>query len=144
MDKIKYIITDPCYLMTNKLWSKCCENISDLSMRIAEILTINTGSIAYVSETGYGDWSNQLKGNCIQDRFFADTGMVCVCKLTPEIEKICKSHGCAFKNGSAIIETEGNVNVVFDTSNPEWTVIHINDDKEKWSSLEYDDDEFFS
>ena len=137
----RYIITDPCYLLDDDVWQKCCKAAERpdhswddelFATKVANELTKMTGQKAWASETGFGDWSNTMCGNnvkIIQSYFVADSGMVSVCVLTPEIE----AHG--FDYFGAIIECEGDVTVNFDKEDSNWTVVYIKDAVDCFHSL---------
>lgn len=121
----KYVITDPCYIVDEKTWDKCLKDFPNFPKLIAEHLTKLTKENAYASDTGFGDWSNALfdsKG-CI-GYFGADSGMVSVCKYTKKVAERLSgiSAGCY-----CVFEADGPLDVVFDTSNKQWTVVNIKD-----------------
>lgn len=133
----KFIITDPCYLVSDlDIWDALCDIIQDISMIEAEkFLTQYLGTPVRIASTGYGDWSNDIHGkNVIKPTFFADAGLVCVAELTSLVDRehdaifgypiSDRPHGVA---GVAVIEAEGLADVSFDTSNPKWTVVNITD-----------------
>ena len=93
---IKYVVTDPCYILDNDVWSKCCEVFDKykddefmyqrFDEAVSKALIEYTGYPAFACGTGFGDWSNQLSGiGVIKSEFFADAGMVCVCRLTSKM-----------------------------------------------------------
>ena len=93
---IKYVVTDPCYILDNDVWSKCCEVFDKykddefmyqrFDEAVSKVLIEYTGYPAFACGTGFGDWSNQLSGiGVIKSEFFADAGMVCVCRLTSKM-----------------------------------------------------------
>ena len=93
---IKYVVTDPCYILDNDVWSKCCEVFDKykddefmyqrFDEAVSKALIEYTGYPAFACGTGFGDWSNQLSGiGVIKPDFFADAGMVCVCRLTSKM-----------------------------------------------------------
>lgn len=135
----KYIITDPCYIVDEKTWDKCLKDFPNFPKLIAEHLTELTKEKAYASDTGFGDWSNALfnsKG-CV-GYFGADSGMVSVCKYT---RKVANKLSGIFGGCYCIFEAEGPLNVVFDTSNKQWTVVGIEDVVgNEWSTLNADED----
>ena len=66
----------------------------------------------------------------IHKEFCADSGMVCVCRLTPEIEKhFTKDYPDIYSHGAAVFEGSEDINVDFDISDPSWTVVKIHDNK---------------
>ena len=154
----KYIITDPCYIINKDVWQECCNAAKlpdngwddDLfNAKVANELTKMTGQKAWASETGFGDWENTIHGDeskIIQSDFVADSGMVCVCALTPDIESHLKAeYPNGFNNLGAIIECEGSVKVEFDKEDCNWTVVYIDDAVGSFNSClppdEYDDDD---
>ena len=93
---IKYVVTDPCYILDNDVWSKCCEVFDKykddefmyqrFDEAVSKVLIEYTSYPAFACGTGFGDWSNQLSGiGVIKSEFFADAGMVCVCRLTSKM-----------------------------------------------------------
>lgn len=135
VEKIKYVVTDPCYLIPYETWQKLVDQAynSNAPMRwkhkyfellIEKELFDLTGKESWVSSTGYGDWFNKLHGKVLDNLrcdFTSDSGMVCVCKYLPIVEK-CKEY-CV-----AIFEAMGKINVEFDMSNKYWTIVKINDE----------------
>ena len=138
MDKNLYIVTDPCYILSKEAWSECCEYLygkdqenkySLFDNAVAEKLKELSGAEAWACDTGFGDWSNELKGAGItKPKFFADAGMVCVCKLTKGIQNKLENKGCVWECGAAIFEAEGDIKVEFDINNPNWTIMKITDE----------------
>lgn len=100
----KYIITDPCYLLNDEEWDKCCELIKDqewsdiidkkFSLQVREILdSITNHGFTYAASTIIGDWVNEISGNgVIQSEFCADAGMVCICEFTDTIKERVANH----------------------------------------------------
>lgn len=136
----KYVITDPCYITSEEVWDECLKDFSNFSKQISEHLTQVTGEPAYACDTGFGDWSNGLiSKDGYVGAFGADSGMVCVCKVTDDIEdKLGSIFGACY----CIFEAEGPLDVVFDTSDKSWTVVYIEDvTGNEWQSLTLDDEE---
>ena len=121
----KYVITDPCYIVDEKTWDKCLKDFPNFPKLIAEHLTKLTKEKAYASDTGFGDWSNGLisKDGYIGS-FGADSGMVSVCKYT---KKVAERLSGIFAGCYCVFEADGPLNVVFDTSDKQWTVVYIED-----------------
>ena len=152
----RYIITDPCYVLDRDVWDKCCEKAQKSGLWddevfhkvVSEELEKLSGKKAWATDTGYGDWDNSVFGNsCYVENmdFCADSGMVCVCAMTEPVEEALKK---SFPNGYercvAVIKCEGEVNVEFDKSCGDWTVVKITDDDQRTfytSSPEEDDEE---
>ena len=56
--------------------------------------------------------------------------MVCVCRLTPEIEKhFTKDYSNIYSHSAAVFEGSDDINVDFNISDPSWTVVKIHDNK---------------
>ena len=146
----KYIITDPCYLVSDhKVWASYCRlikcEVSNGDTFLSELL----GTEVKAASTGYGDWSNDIacvkgRGHVISNRFCADAGLVCFCELTPEIYQHLETAGYG-EGCCAIIEAENPV-CTFNEDNPDWTVITITDDNGavymSSEELEYDDEDY--
>lgn len=136
----KYVVTDPCYILSNEDWDKCCkilqtednnpdkDKFTAFNQAVQGKLAEMTGEPAYVEDTGYGDWSNEIYGpGVLNHTFAADAGMVCVCRLTEEVEKklnIQEHDSCV-----AVFEADELVKVTFDTDDDNWTVVNIVTDK---------------
>ena len=136
----KYVITDPCYIVDEKTWDKCLKDFPNFPKLIAEHLTKLTKEKAYASDTGFGDWSNGLisKDGYIGS-FGADSGMVSVCKCT---RKVAERLSGVFAGCYCIFEADGPLNVVFDTSDKQWTMVYIEDVLgNEFQSLTPDDEE---
>lgn len=166
----KYIITDPCYILPDTEWDKCCEIFDSVAYKKAmedrdyekqrELFDIEVTSAlkkysgdykACACSTGFGDWTNSIWGkNVLKHDFFADSGMVCVCELTETIQKhIDKdSNGNNEFNGMAVFETDADITIDFDTSDRSWTVVNVRDKHTGQTIIasqepydEYDDDD---
>ena len=152
---IKYVVTDPCYILDNDVWSKCCEVFDkykddEFNEAVSKALVEYTGYPAFACGTGFGDWSNQLSGiNVIKSDFFADAGMVCVCRLTSKMLQYWKEeYGTQALSGAAIFEASQDISVEFDVSDKNWTIVNIKDNQTKAviSSMDsdfYDEDDYF-
>lgn len=83
---------------------------------VSKALVEYTGYPAFACGTGFGDWSNQLSGiGVIKSDFFADAGMVCVCRLTSKMLKHWKEeYGTQDFSGIAIFEASKDISVEFD------------------------------
>lgn len=157
----KYVITDPCYIIPEITWDKACKEIfndspdqyENFNKRITKELNDLAGTTnAVASETGYGDWENCM--HCSNDNkiiatdFYADSGMVCVVEYNDAIQKALTDNNndkLIERGGCALIETEGNVEIEINHDDPNWAVIHIEDDNDAFQSLiptyEDEDDE---
>lgn len=132
MSKAKtYIITDPCYILPDAVWSECIkkagENNKDWGDRFNEqvqtALSAFVGSKAWANSTLFGDWTNVMYGpNVIQDRFCADSGMVSVCEYNDKVKEATKDLP---EHCFAIIEADNNIKVSFDESISDWCVVEI-------------------
>lgn len=158
----KYIVTDPCYIINENKWDEICKKANAngkwddelFKSMIKSELEIITQEDAYVENTGYGDWDNILygiPGTVIQNspsedsaEFYADAGMVSVCKLVPDIADMLAVGEYGTPTSGAIFEAEGKIKVTMDTSDPEWTVVKISDEAgNQWHTMEspFSDDE---
>ena len=126
----KYIVTDPCYIVGNDyIWEQFCKLWFDGKFEEAEaVVSAEVKTPVRIAETGYGDWTNHIYGpGVIENEFFADAGMVCVCELTKGIEDhLVEEYNRVL---GAIFEAEELRDVEFDNSDPDWTVVRIGTDK---------------
>lgn len=134
----KYVITDPCYILPDDVWDKCCEVFNEyendefMYQRFNEAVTMELRKFsgdnnAYAGETGYGDWSNEIHGdNVIHGKFGADAGMVCVCKFTKPVEEALNEYD---EHCFALFEMEDDPMITFDCSDKWWTRITVTDKK---------------
>ena len=134
MEKHQIVVTDPCYIMSEADWDACCkeaearqdEHKQEWSEAFNEIvsrkLTALSGHEAYATDTGFGDWNNDIDGQA----FCADSGMVCVCYLTEDMEARLNEY--PNQDLAAIIEVEGEIKVEFNYDHPDWTVVTIEDE----------------
>lgn len=129
----KIVVTDPCYIMSSEDWDACIKEAEQrqdehkqeweeafdeiLSQKLTEL----SGHKAYATGTGFGDWNNDIAGQ----EFCADSGMVCVCYLTDEMQKRLDEY--PNQHIAAILEVEDDIEVNFDYSNSDWTVVEIKD-----------------
>lgn len=141
MSKTQYLITDPCYVLPDEVWNKCCDVALDdtpeaydrFDDTVTEELKQYSGSNnAKACRTGFGDWCNKIDSSgegvhhIIHSEFGADSGMVCVVEYTDRVKAEFSKH--LFKNGcAALIETEGDVTIYLHQDNPEWTEVEIID-----------------
>jgi len=138
----QFIITDPCYILPDDVWQDCCQKAfrNELGWReqseifdnaVQEQLMKLSGTIAWASSTGIGDWTNKIWGDSehiIQSEFCADAGMVCVCELTDKTLVAIEDKGGKLGDGiAAIIETDGDIYVDMDRTDKDWTVVRIKD-----------------
>lgn len=144
----KYVVTDPCYLLEDDVWSNCCNaatangqewNNEVFNAEVTKALKQMSGGNAWASETGFGDWSNCMHGDDSRIEsvdFAADSGMVCVCEMTPAVEEVLKKKFPAGDVGLvSIIECIGEVSVEFDKSDENWTVVYVDDEHGCFNSL---------
>lgn len=155
---MKYIVTDPCYLMhinpnedeNRAVWKEFCSLWFDDKFEDAETLLKNHLKLEYLTicDTGYGDWTNHLYIDSFytdsgvkiyEQEFFADAGLVCVANCTDEMFN--SSDNFISGISGAVFETEQLKDVRFCCDDPNWTVVEI---KAKEGSLhtEYPDTEY--
>ena len=151
----KYVITDPCYILPEEDWRKCCDYADKTSKEdnndwseifhtaVEMALTRFTNASSWADSTGFGDWTNALWGPNVNGTgaFFADSGSVCVCEYT---DKVAEALGdLTEKDGAAVFEAEGPIEVEFDRSDSSWTIVNIEDaNGDCWhTDIPYDPDE---
>lgn len=129
----KVLVTDPCYLISDKDWSGVCDlcfkkdgeedkALEKFNEMITELLRLNSGDKkATADRTGFGDWENSIGGKM----FYADSGMVCVVEDTEKLEKYLTDEGMTLPTGVAILEVEDDATYDIDTENPHWSVVKI-------------------
>lgn len=62
------------------------------------------------------------------NQFIADSGMVCVCRLTPSLEGYLQNtYQTNWFIGAAIFEASENIEVKFNRDDIQWTVVEIKD-----------------
>ena len=126
---IKYVVTDPCYILNNDTWDECCKFLDDtpkaFNDAVSKALTDLSGFPAFACDTGFGDWNNKIYGSyIIHKEFCADSGM------TDEIEKhFAEEYQNIYSHGAAVFESSDDINVDFDISDTSWTVVKIHDNK---------------
>lgn len=155
----KYLVTDPCYLLDidseighrDDLWQECINDMYDSNNKekyddrtnyngVQKILSDGLGiEILRVSDTGYGDWSNELHSNSnsvkiIKSEFCADAGMMCVVKINEKLEKFLEENDIG-----AIFETDKEISVDVNTEDDNWYVLNIKDEN-GWNTLAYSDE----
>ncbi len=97
---------------------------------VTKALTEFSGYPAYACGTGFGDWSNKIYGpGVIKGDFGADSGMVCVCRLTHKIlDSLYKEYGeKRALSCIAMFEMSEHITVKFDVSDKNWTRVFIQD-----------------
>lgn len=130
---VKYVVTDPCYILSNDAWDGCCKFLDDspkaFNDAVSKALTKFSGFPAYACDTGFSDWNNKIYGSYIVHKDFgADSGMVCVCRLTAEIEQYFEeNYPDIYSRCAAVFEGSDDIRVDFDISDPSWTVVKIHD-----------------
>ena len=133
--KKQYVITDPCYILSESDWSECCKEFDhkeDKYDRFNQAVTKKLNDLARTADaiaigTGFGDWCNEVFGSPIEgiqyNRFCADAGMVCVVEYTKPIQDALEQRyledGCA-----ALVEVDEPVKIMALESN-EWSRIII-------------------
>ncbi|MCM1323191.1 MAG: hypothetical protein NC218_03310 [Acetobacter sp.] len=102
-----YTVTDPCYLLDNERWQKCCRKADEagkaqgmrdwdfdaFNKAVEDELRSISGGFVYVCGTGFGDWENRIYAASRPEKviikqacFGADAGMVCVVEVTDKLE----------------------------------------------------------
>ena len=156
----QYIITDPSYLLTKADYREFADLVEAYGYgeEADRFLTDNLFTPVKCEDTGFMDWVNIISyvsyvhpckeastrekvalfrihrlHHVIQDKFSADTGMVCFLELTDHIKEVIKIKELQ-KHCYAVIECENPI-CEFDTSNPNWTVITITDGDRMFKTL---------
>lgn len=144
---MKYVVTDPGYLLDADDWDKFVDLLMDckpVSDQIAFFKEHGITALA-IADTGFGDWSNELyTTGCYpisikQSSFCADAGMVGVFEVNDEVQKKVDElpEFCC-----AIFETDLDITVDMDTLDPNWTVVKIkNGDNVIATSTDYTGDD---
>lgn len=138
----KYILIDPCYLVKNPTdWGAYLGLTTPEDASAGDdFLGFLLGTEAHAAWTGAGDWINELQcdrgtNKLLRGTFTADAGLVAFLELTADIEDALPRLA---PYSYALLEAEAPV-CTFDTSNPRWTVIRIQDaDGSAYSSPEYE------
>lgn len=137
----RMIITDPCYLISDRDWIALCDaclvkkdDYNKFLEMLADLLRVVSGDEkAILDSTGFGDWSNEI-GN---KDFYADSGLVCVVEHTDKLDKYLDKENVDFRPDLlAEVEYEMENSRRIDTSNPEWSVVRLMLDGEPICSLE--------
>ena len=125
---MKYVVTDPTYIL--KEWD------DDPAAALEKL----TGQKAWSSSTGFGDWTNELYGPDVDEPYFAaDSGQVCVCAYTDEVAKRLLEIS---KNCFALFNSSSKIDVTFDRTEPDWTVVYIkNQTGDEWHTFIPDNDD---
>lgn len=124
------IVTDPCYILTNRDWDGLCkkylsnsdDGLVEFRNQVQKVLRIISGDEkALADDTGYGDWVNSIDGQM----FYADSGMVCVVEYTDKLKKYLEKEDIMLPTGVAYVETGDDVTYRIDRKNPEWSRVII-------------------
>lgn len=153
---MKIKVTDPCYVIDNKVWDDLCELASNAQALGGDWVEAFEGFVeSYLKEktgaewakaggTGYGDWGNRMSGSAVvKPDFFADAGMWCV---IPYDFNECGSVDDT--NGVAVLEFDDRSDIsvrVEDLNDNQWTEISVHGVKNgnyvTCYSLGYNEDE---
>jgi len=74
---MKYLITDPCYVVPDKEWHNYCDNYIDFDEGNTPYVIVGLGKIIASHGTKYGDGSKKI-GN---GEVLVDSGTVCIVEL---------------------------------------------------------------
>lgn len=147
---MKYIITDPCYIVPEDVWDKACQYIDDDAVidyaNFEKVISDACGTKVDCCDTGCGDWDNSISGphdNIINKEFCADSGMVCFAQLTPEIENNMAVNDINLANNSVAVVIDVSDAHVEWHGNDEWTIASIRTPEGYFYSEDYpaDDDD---
>lgn len=152
MKLVKYIVTDPCYILSDEAWSDICDQCESDDFYNGKFNNLCTEALnklagtknAVACGTGFGDWCNEIYGlGVVKHDFCADAGMVCICRLNHKVlDNLYNKYG--EKNAlssTAIFEMSEDIDIEFDVSNKDWTVITIKDKQtgNVIKSMDYED-----
>ena len=153
---VKYVVTDPCYLLSDETWDECCKVFDTYSNdefmyqrfneTVSKALTEFSGFAAYACDTGFGDWTNEIYGcDVIKSDFVADSGMVCVCRLTDKVlNQIRKKYGKSEDfSGMAVFKMSEHIKIEFDVSDQHWTIVKIQDKVSGYEITSMDSNDFY-
>lgn len=140
------IVTDPCYIIKDGEWDDACkycfkdntgvegnkefDNFKDFIQNL--LRTVSGDQLAVADETGFGDWVNEIGGQ----KFYADSGMVCVVELTDKLKNYMADNGINLPMGVAYIDVDSSATYEIDTSDRDWSVVKIKSRGETIKSLE--------
>lgn len=143
----RLLITDPAYILPQKTYSRIVDtylkdnnenSYKTFYEQLAKALEELSGAKAYVESTGFGDWVNTIYSSdpdkIINDKFAADTGLVCVCEKNAQIEKSIKENFPYPELCIAEIIVEDTYTVSFDTRIKDWTIVNIDDNNTAFNS----------
>ena len=136
------IVTDPCYLITDRDWSGMCnecfnkeqgdDGLVKFRDRVQELLRVISGDeTAVAGDTGFGDWQNEID----EKMFYADSGMVCVVELTEKLEKYMEKWNVHPSLGVAYLTVYDDAKYRIDTTDPQWSVVWVESEREVFHSL---------
>lgn len=104
---MKYLITDPCYIVPDDEWSKFVDDMyGNDSMadeeRVLPYKVEGIGTIVRMSNTAYGDGGCTVSENGKSWEIGVDAGLVCLveCDDSLDIEKVSKDKGYALTLGA--------------------------------------------
>ena len=67
----QYVVTDPCYILPDDVWSECLQKTGEYNdswcdrfdEQVQAALSAFVGSKAWAESTGFGDWTNEMDFN---------------------------------------------------------------------------------
>jgi len=86
---MKYLVTDPCYIMTNEQWDEYGENYGWDTDRWEVPIPIKGGKITKISTTKNGDGSTRISGQLVG----VDSGTVCLAEVDDDFDTSNPFHG---------------------------------------------------
>lgn len=144
---MKYLITDPCYIISHADWDALCDQATKQEKEqgrdwcdtfhdlvAAHLRTISGNQYADACGTGYGDWTNYMFGRAVkQSEFGADSGMVCMVELTDKLTEYIngdkENSVMEVMSLSAVLESDDVLHAEFNTDNPNWTELCVLDSR---------------
>ena len=138
--KFNYIVTDPCYLVSNDVWTEICDKTKTKSNDVfVEELTKHLPKGAMIQTTRIGDDLNSIYPvweeecvNIVQSSFTSDSGFICI---VPVEETKQYKDDIRF----AIVESDDELEYGFDISTYNKTVVEFTHDGKEVVQSEYVD-----
>lgn len=121
--KFKYVVTDPCFLISHEIWAEVCDKTKGkTNNEFIDELVNHLPKDSMVHSTGVGDYINSifpvyedLTVNIVQSCFTVDSGFLCIAPVTDTADYEVDPR-------FAIIESDEELSYGFDTAHPDWTV----------------------
>ena len=142
-------ITDPCYLISDDDWDSLLRKADKETTSEAWGKTFDKGVTdflrnkfkdkkAVAGSTGFGDWVNSINGH----EFCADSGMVCVYEVTPELKAYLKENDISVNPLCvAGMRVHEDTEYEIDQTKPSWSLVKIKTPRHLYISEQTEDEE---